>query len=256
MERTILSIHNQGYPNLEHIVVDGGSTDGTVDIIRRYEPLLKHWESGSDRGQWDAINRGVELASGGYMTWINSDDVLLPGSLMKVGSFLAKNPDTDIYYGNMVEIDARDSVTKRVYTVDFDIRDFLYEVNIIFNQPAAFWKSDLFRKIGGLRECRYSMDYDMFYRMIRKGANYRRTDSFLSGFRVHPRSLTGSGQVRRHRGPTVDAVFRDYFGRDRGFIDRTFMKTLFRARRFTIEPRAFFAAIEHRIGQIFRVFHR
>lgn len=255
IERTILSIHNQGYPNLEHIIIDGGSTDETVDIIRRHEAVLDYWHSEPDMGQWDAINRGADFTSGSYMTWINSDDVLLPGTLKKVGTFLAKNPHIDIFYGNMVEIDSSDRVTKRIYTVDFDIRDFLFEVNIVFNQPATFWRTDLFRSIGGLRECRYSMDYDMFYRMFREGATYSRTDRFLSGFRIHPDSLTGSGQVRRGRGTSVDAIFKDYFARDRGFIDSTLMKAWYRARRFAAEPRALLAAVEHRTGQFFRIFH-
>ncbi len=254
LERTIISIHNQDYPNLEHIVIDGGSDDGSVDIIRQYEGVLSYWHSEPDRGQWDAINKGAAKATGSYMTWINSDDILLPGALKAVGSFLRENPDTDLVYGNMVEIDSDDSVTKRIYTVDFDIRDFLFEINIIFNQPSTFWSTELFTHIGGVKEIPYTMDFDLFYRMYTAGAKYHRLERFLSGFRIHPASFTGSGQVRRHRGAAVDDIFKEHFGRERGFLDKTVMKAYYRARRFVIEPRAFFAAIEHRVGQVLRIF--
>jgi glycosyltransferase involved in cell wall biosynthesis len=77
LERTIISVHNQGYPNLEHIIMDGGSNDGSVDIIRKYEKRLAHWRSEPDKGQSDAINHGASVATGRYMMWINSDDLLM-----------------------------------------------------------------------------------------------------------------------------------------------------------------------------------
>jgi glycosyltransferase involved in cell wall biosynthesis len=86
LERTIRSIYNQGYPNLEHIVIDGGSTDSSVDIIRKYEKRFAYWHSEPDKGQRDAINTGARHATGTNMTWINSDDLLLPGALQYDGS--------------------------------------------------------------------------------------------------------------------------------------------------------------------------
>ncbi|GBE15301.1 PGL/p-HBAD biosynthesis glycosyltransferase/MT3031 [bacterium BMS3Abin14] len=250
LERTIISVHNQEYPNFEHIVIDGGSTDGSVDIIKRYGKVLKYWHSRPDRGQCDAINMGADIATGRFMTWINSDDLLLPGALMKVGTVIRDNPGLDLVYGNQVEIDRNDVVTKRVFTVDFDIYDFLYEVNIIIKQQSAFWNADLFERIGGLNDCPYAMDYDLFYRMFGQGMRYRRLDDFLSAFRVYPESLTGSGEVNRSRGDTVDTIFADYLGRERGLLDRTVIKAWYKTRRFAKEPRAFAAALEHRLGRL------
>ncbi|TNF47756.1 glycosyltransferase, partial [bacterium] len=116
LERTILSIHNQRYPNLEHIIIDGGSQDGSVDIIKRYEAVLDYWQSAPDKGHCDAINIGASRATGQYMTWVNSDDLLLPGALHRVASVIRESPATDIVYGNQVEIDQDDRVTKRVFT--------------------------------------------------------------------------------------------------------------------------------------------
>ncbi len=249
LERTIVSIHNQGYPNLEHIVIDGGSTDGSVDILKRYSGVFTHWQSSPDRGQCDAINIGASHATGKVMTWINSDDLLLPGTLDQVGRILRDDPGIDLVYGNQVEVDQGDRVTKRVFTIDFDMSDFLYEVNIIVNQQSAFWSLDLFREIGGLNECPYAMDYDMFYRMFKQGIRYHRVEDFLSAFRIYPSSLTGSGQVKSSRNDTVDGIFRDAMGRDRNLMDRTVQRYRYKAGRFISEPRAIFAAVEHRFNQ-------
>jgi glycosyltransferase involved in cell wall biosynthesis len=88
LERTVISIQNQGYPNREHIVIDGGSTDRSVEFIRNYEPRFAYWQSGPDDGQCDAINIGAARATGTFMTWINSDDLLLPGSLNRIGELI------------------------------------------------------------------------------------------------------------------------------------------------------------------------
>lgn len=249
LERTIISIHNQGYPNLEHIVIDGGSTDGSLEILRRYANRFHHWQSGPDKGQSDAINIGADHATGSHMTWINSDDLLLPGALHSLSRAMKEHPQADLIYGNQLEIDASDRVIKRLYTVDFDINDFLYEINIIVHQQSALWRTDLFRGIGGLKMFRYAMDYDMTYRMYRAGARLCRIPHFLSAFRVHASGLTGSGEVGRRRGGEVDAAFRDYMGRDRNLFDRVFMRPLYKARRMLFHPNILLAAMEHRTWQ-------
>jgi glycosyltransferase involved in cell wall biosynthesis len=251
LERTIISIHNQEYPNLEHIVMDGGSDDGSVGIIKKYENLLAHWQSGPDGGQSDAINRGAARATGRYMMWVNSDDLLLPGALRKLAEGFRSDPDADLVYGNQVEVDGGDMVIKRIYTTDFDIRDFLYEINIIVPQQSAMWTTELFHRIGGLKMYRYAMDYDLFYRMHAAGACFHRIPGFLSAFRVHREGLTGSGQVARHRGDEVDDPFRSCLGRDRNFWDRWAMRLFYRTRRFIREPRAALAAVEHRTWVLF-----
>ncbi len=252
LERTILSIHNQRYPNLEHIIIDGGSNDDSTRILKKYENRLAYWHSNPDQGQCDAINQGAEKATGLFMTWINSDDLLLPGTLYRIGNLIREYPGTDLFYGNQVEVDEFDRVTKRVYTIDFDLKDFLYEVNIIIHQQSAFWKVDLFRELGGLNDCPYAMDYDLYHRMISRGIRWRRMEEFLSAFRVYPDSLTGSGEVRRSREGTVDRIFEEAMGRTRNSWDRTVMRYLYKTRRFISEPRTLFAAAEHRAGKIIR----
>jgi glycosyltransferase involved in cell wall biosynthesis len=249
LERTILSIHNQMYPNLEHIVIDGGSTDGSAEICKKYEKRLAYWHSKPDQGQCDAINQGAGKATGLFMTWINSDDILLPGALEKVGSQIMKRPDRDLFYGNQVEVDESDRVTKRVYTIDFNLKDFLYEVNIIIHQQSAFWRVELFRELDGLSHCPYAMDYDLFFRMISKGIRWHRIEDYLAAFRMYPQSLTGSGEVMRSRSATVDGIFHQALGRRRNLWDKTVMKYLYKTKRFLSEPRSLIAAVEHRVGQ-------
>ncbi len=250
LERTIISIHNQGYPNLEHIVIDGGSTDGSVDILQRYSRRFAYWHSEPDDGQCDAINTGAAQASGTFMTWINSDDLLLPGALNRIGALIRQHAEIDLFYGNQVEADQYDRVTKRVYTIDFDLRDFLYEIHIIIHQQSAFWRTDIFREMGGLNNCAYAMDYDLFYRMISSGITWMRIEDFLAVFRMYPDSLTGTGEVGRSRSPTVDQIFEEAIGRPRSVWDQTVMKAFYKTKRFMIEPKSLVAAAEHRIGKL------
>ena len=251
LERTIISIHNQGYPNLEHIVVDGGSTDGSVEIIKKYETRFSHWQSEPDQGQSDAINQGTAKATGRYMMWINSDDLLMPGALGQLVDAFQANPGADLVYGDQVEIDNSDKVIKRLVSSAFDIRDFIYEINIIIHQQSALWSTEMFHRVGGLKLYRYAMDYDLMYRMYNAGATFVHFPAFISAFRVHEEGLTGSGEVARRRDSEVDESFRAYTGRNRNWWDRAVNRPVHKARRLLKNPRSLIAAAEHRLGQMF-----
>ncbi|MDF1535203.1 MAG: glycosyltransferase family 2 protein [bacterium] len=251
LERTIISIHNQGYPNLEHIVIDGGSTDGSVDILRKYEKRFAYWRSEPDRGQSDAINLGAAKATGRYMMWLNSDDLLMPCALNRMVEAFRSNPGADLVYGDQVEVDSTDKVIKKVLTSGFDIRDFIYEINIIIHQQSALWTTEIFHRVGGLQLFRYAMDYDLMYRMYDAGAVFVHIPGFLSGFRVHEGSLTGSGEVARRRGSEINVSFRSFTGRDPNGWDRAVRRPFYKIRRLMQNPRALAAALEHRLGRMF-----
>lgn len=247
LERTILSIHNQGYPNLEHIVMDGGSTDGSLEILHRYRARFAFFRSQGDAGQGDAINSGVERATGGWFGWVNSDDMLLPGALPEAGEALRAGGGMDVLYRDMVEVDGGDRVAKRVYAGRFDLPGFLREPNIAVLQPTALFRVELFRATGGLTSDFHALDYEMVWRMAREGARFRHLPGFSAAFRLHPGSQTGSGAVKRLGRTQRDAVFAEALGRRPNAWDRTGGRLLHKARRFLREPRALLGAIEHRL---------
>ena len=151
LERTILSILNQNYPNLEYIIIDGGSTDGSVEIIKKYEKYLACWVSEKDKGQSDAINKGFKKASGDIIAWQNSDDIYLPGVFEKVALLFSKRKDMDVVFGNIYLIDENDNILRDIRYVPFSLKSFLYEGCNITNQ-ATFWRRSEERRVG--KECR------------------------------------------------------------------------------------------------------
>jgi hypothetical protein len=156
-------------------------------------------------------------------------------------------PGIDLFYGNQVEVDQEDRVTKRACTIDFDLRDFLYEIHIIIHQQSAFWRTDLFRRLGGLNDCACSMDYDLFYRMITGGIRWLRIEDFLAAFRMYPDSLIGTGKVACLSTSKVDRIFEEVTGRKRTFWDKSLVAAFYKTRRFLAEPRNFIGALENRI---------
>ena len=167
LEETLRSVVAQGYPRTEHIVVDGGSTDGSVDIIKRYESHLRSWVSEKDRGQSHAINKGLAQATGEILTWLNSDDTLLPGALNEVGAFFAGHPDVDLVYGDYLYTDADGRPMRRRHVFDkISYESLLYHDYL--GQPAVFFRRSLLDKVGPIDESlHYCMDWDLFLRMWR-----------------------------------------------------------------------------------------
>jgi len=193
IERTILSVIEQGYPNLEYFVQDGGSRDGTVQILERYAPRLSGWQSEKDGGQSQAINRGFARTTGEIMAWLNSDDILFPGALAQVAEFFARNPDVDVIYGHRVLIDEEDREVGRWLLPPHD-NDVMSWADFI-PQETLFWRRRLWEKVGGRidESFRFAMDWDLLLRFREAGARFARVPRFLGGFRVHPAQKTSAG---------------------------------------------------------------
>jgi glycosyltransferase involved in cell wall biosynthesis len=189
IETTLRSVLDQGYPDLEYQVMDGGSTDGTVDILRRYDGRLR-WVSEKDGGQSAALNAGFQRTSGEIIGWINSDDLYVPGALEAVGAHFAAHPEVEWLYGRCPIID-RDGRLKRgliTHYKEFWQRRYSFRRLLIenyINQPAVFFRRRLLDRVGPL-EPRYhcAMDYDLWLRM---GAVARPAflDRELARFRVY-----------------------------------------------------------------------
>jgi glycosyltransferase involved in cell wall biosynthesis len=166
LERTIESVLDQGYPRLEYIVLDGGSTDGSLEIIERYGPRLAFWTSGPDGGQAAAINAGWRRSQGEVLAWLNSDDFYLPGALLEIGEAFAAHPEADLIYGLMRRVDG-DGKPMGMVGSSFSWRTMLYSHQVI-PQPSAFFRRSAVDDVGLLDESlHYSMDYDFFLRLAR-----------------------------------------------------------------------------------------
>jgi glycosyltransferase involved in cell wall biosynthesis len=190
LERTILTVLNQNFPNLEYIITDGGSTDGSVAIIKKYEKYLTHWVSEPDNGQSDAINKGFAKATGAWLCWVNADDVLFPGALEKVARCASKCLAADIITGNVIYIDENDSITRCVRVPRQNWLFYRYGVGF-FAAPAIFFRKSLFDKVGGLDVfLHYSMDIDLFHKFLLANARVCHISSYLGGFRFHTASKT------------------------------------------------------------------
>lgn len=191
LEKTILSVLNQNYPNLEYIILDGGSTDNSVDIIKKYEDRLTFWESKPDAGQADAIYRGFELASGDIIAWINSDDYYLEGALKTVGDYFSKYPTIEWLAGNAIIVDEQNNELLKCYltTISFDR---LYYKEALFVQPSIFMSRKAFFESGGFdRTLQFCMDYDLFLNLASR-SNPLHISEFLSAFRYHSNSKTST----------------------------------------------------------------
>jgi glycosyltransferase involved in cell wall biosynthesis len=168
LERTILSILNQNYPNLEYIIVDGGSTDGSLEIIKKYSNLLSWWVSEKDNGQANAINKGLRRATGTWVGWQNSDDIYYKNTFYDLASVVAKNQDNvGLVIADMMLIDKTDSEIRDLQFVKPTYSSMLAEGMVLCNQ-SAFWRRDVHKKIGFLTEkYQYSFDFEWFLRVLK-----------------------------------------------------------------------------------------
>lgn len=209
LEETIRSVLLQGYPDLEYVIIDGGSTDQSVQIIRRYEPWLAYWVSERDKGQSDAINRGLARASGEVLGWLNSDDVYARGALQVIGQSLAQAPECALLYGNGWYIDAASQPLERCRWVRSFDPDLLLTFNFIL-QPAAFWRRSLWEQTGGLDIANHwAMDWEWLIRATALSRpHYLPID--LAYWRIRPEIKTmAGGQARRVE---IASISRRYGG--------------------------------------------
>ncbi|MBC7232570.1 MAG: glycosyltransferase [Chloroflexi bacterium] len=196
VEETIRSVLLQGYPDLEYIVIDGGSTDGSVEVICKYAPWLTYWVSEPDRGQAHAINKGVSLATGEIFGWLNSDDVYMPSALATV-AYAYRQAAGDVIAGSVLNVyeGLEEQQLGRLYTpANLYLEAFIkfWEEQCVWHQPGIFFPAQVWRKTGGLDDSlRYMMDFDLISRVLQH-VSVTCVPRVLVHFRLHPTSKTCS----------------------------------------------------------------
>lgn len=196
LETTIQSVLSQDYPDIEYIIVDGGSTDGSVEIIQKYAHRLAWWISEKDRGQTDAINKGFARATGDVLAWLNSDDVYRPGAVREAVEYLTSHPEAGMVYGDSGFIDADGRVIGMFPARQTDYRR-LRQGYVHVPQQASFFRADLWRKIGPLDPSFYfAMDYDLWVRLAKQAPLVYLPGRTWADFRLHGGAKTVAADDR------------------------------------------------------------
>jgi glycosyltransferase involved in cell wall biosynthesis len=184
LEQTICSVLEQDYPRLEYLVIDGGSTDGSVDIIKRYASRLAWWTSEKDSGQAEAINKGMARAQGEIVAWLNSDDYYLPGAVSAAVQAFEQNPEAVLVYGDMLAVDAHGQVINELKYRPLTLQDLLCFQ--IIGQPAVFMRRSAFERAGGLApDFHFMLDHHLWMRGAMLGGLVH-VPVFWSAARYHP----------------------------------------------------------------------
>jgi len=208
IEQTILSILDEGYPKIEIIVIDGGSTDESTEIIKKYEDKLAYWISEPDKGQAHAINKGFSKATGEVLGWINSDDYYVPGYLYSVGEAFAKDRTLDIVYGNSITLDERDGKIYKSYG------KFILDKYLIFgaivDSHTTFWRSNIHVPLDEKVNC--AMDYELWLRLLKKRKKHH-INMFGGVFRLQEESKSlGKADTFKRKWMEDDIYIREKHG--------------------------------------------
>ena len=195
LEETIRSVLLQGYPNLEYIIIDGGSTDDSPEIIRRYEPWLTYWTSEPDDGQAGAIRRGFQQATGDILAWINSDDTYEIGALARAADFFSDNPDMVFANGDVNLVDRDSQFIRRVYAMRPSLFLAANSGKHGWPQQGCFWRRSTYEQVGGIdASLQFCMDKDLFIRLINAGPGRRLPGPPLANFRIHEQAKSSTLQ--------------------------------------------------------------
>lgn len=204
LEQTILSVINQNYPNLEFILMDGGSSDHSLELIKKYSDKLTYWESKKDNGQADAINKGLIKCTGDVICWLNSDDILMEGTLSNIAQKFNDIKEPAIISGNYRTIDINGKViwwpkaeSNTIYLSNYSELDLLKCWRNTLPQPSTFWNRAAFEKLKLLNSgFHFAMDLEYWLRAISMNIKIYKTNVVYSSFRIHPESKSSTLEVK------------------------------------------------------------
>lgn len=216
LKQCIESVLGQEYDDLEYIIVDAGSTDGSREIIAKYVDRLSGTVLEPDDGPADGLRKGFLSATGAVFGFLNADDLLLPGALRQVGSFFASHPSVDVMSGHCHIIDASDRVLRTSYSDRFTLRRYAYGAAVLM-QPSTFFRAGAFERSGGFNTTnRTNWDGELFVAMAESGARFELCSTVLSAYRVHASSITGAAALDAEIKSYNRRMFRHIIGRDMG----------------------------------------
>ena len=210
LEKNILSIKNQDYLYIEHLVQDGVSTDSSIEILKKYEKSYNlKWVSEKDAGCANAMNKGFARATGDIFCWLDSDDFYLPGTITKVMKVFQEHPEVDVVFGDLLIADYRGTVVDHIKHTDFDIDTLIY-LTMSLNPQATFWRKSLHGTIGQFDETLLRCaDADFFIRMGLLKATFYHMKEFLSVYRMHDAQLTKSVDIIRREGVILLGKYKE-----------------------------------------------
>jgi glycosyltransferase involved in cell wall biosynthesis len=231
LKEAIDSVLSQNYPELEYIVVDPGSTDGSRELISSYGDQIAQRIFEPDRGAADGLNKGFARATGTVYGFLNADDVLFPGSLNHVAEFFRSHPGIDMAMGNGFKIDGNGRTIRHYVARDFSVRRFFYG-GTQWLQQSTFFKAEVFQRSTGFNtENRTSWDGELFLNFANQGAKIGYIHADLGGFRIHEESISGSGRMTEEYQQDCRRIFRQLAGRKWSITDEV-LRVLYRTEGF------------------------
>jgi glycosyltransferase involved in cell wall biosynthesis len=208
IKRTLASVACQDGAEIEHVVFDGGSSDCTVDVLKSFMPPVR-WVSEKDRGQTDAVNKGIRATDGEIIGWLNSDDIYYPGAISCVVRYFEDNPDVDVVYGKADHIGLDDVPFEEYPTEEWDFERLKYHCFLC--QPAVFFRRRVVEQHGLLDEnLHFCMDYGYWIRLALAGVKFGFLESKLAGSRLYPENKTMGSRMGVHR--EINDMFRQLVG--------------------------------------------
>jgi glycosyltransferase involved in cell wall biosynthesis len=270
LEDCLLSVKTQGYPHVEHIVMDGGSTDGSVDVLKSYaaRPGWEHlrWKSEPDEGQSDALNKALKVATGDVIGWLNADDRYRPKCFEAVIRGFERHPNADILYGDYTYIDESGRVWRIRREIDYSWFVLHYLHMLYIPTPSSFYRRRIFQE-GNFIDTKfdYAMDYEFVLRLAHRGYKFQHIPALLADFRLHPASKTGAHADKQRQehdaiavsyAPLLRTIRAKFLQRQaqlalrlvarvlrykekllRGYYFEQFMPSLIKSREATTKPR-------------------
>lgn len=247
LERAIRSIVEQDHNDLEYIVVDPGSTDGSRDIVERYRSKIAKIVYERDTGPADGLNKGFAHATGEILGFINADDALLPGALRKVSDYFDRHPKIDVVCGSGFLIDAEDRIIRKMVPTRLSKRLYAYGA-VTFLQQSTFFRKSAFLEVGGFnKDNRTCWDGELLSDMLVHQRKCGILNEDLALFRLHESSISGSGRLNETYMTDRNRIFAKVTGREMSALDR--LRTpLYRVEKWIMNPRTTLSRILSRLG--------